>query len=398
MKPIVFLGLATIFLVAKGFLASSLLNVGEFGSYSIGLLWSQIGVILLSFGSITKVQLETTANLENNNRVAVSEDFSKSFSLTISNFFLLSLVVLTVYYFDKEFLAPSLIGLFVGFLQSLFLLFTTLTKSKQDFSFYGTVSLFKALLVISSVSFFGFFAPNYISLFLAEILALSIILIFVLKREFFSTGISLELKKLNTSWYKEFLSLFLVSLSAVAFSSFDRLIGVSKLGTEGIATLGFVALFFSAALMFQSTINSVVFPYMTKINLSHGKLILIKLSVSLSLGVFFLLLLVIVLVNMVFGEFFLTSFEKYSVSFDMAILLAFTAAFKASDFLSNVFLILKKENFITLTRTTLVGLVCLFLFIYGSEVIYFVAAACVVTFLYKVILFFSLWRVYESHT
>ena len=180
MKPIVFLGLATIFLVAKGFLASSLLNVGEFASYSIGLLWSQIGVILLSFGSITKVQLETTANLENNNRVAVSEDFSKSFSLTISNFFLLSLVVLTVYYFDKEFLAPSLIGLFVGFLQSLFLLFTTLTKSKQDFSFYGTVSLFKALLVISSVSFFGFFAPNYISLFLAEILALSIILIFVL--------------------------------------------------------------------------------------------------------------------------------------------------------------------------------------------------------------------------
>jgi O-antigen/teichoic acid export membrane protein len=398
MKPIVFLGLAAIFLVAKGFLASSLLNVDEFASYSIGLLWSQIGVILLSFGSITKVQLETTANLENNNKVAVSEDFSKSFSLIILNFFLLSLVVLTVYYFDKEFLAPSLIGLFVGVLQSLFLLFTTLTKSKQDFSFYGTVSLFKALLAISFVSFFGFFAPNYISLFVAEILALSFILILVLKREFFSTGISLALKKLNTSWYKEFLSLFLVSLSAVAFSSFDRLIGISKLGIDGIATLGFVALFYSAALMFQSTINSIVFPYMTKINLSLGKLSLIKFSVSLSLGIFSLLMLLILVVNYIFGEFFVTSFEKYSISFEMTLLLAFATAFKASDFLSNIFLILKKENLITLLRTTLVAFACLFLFIYGSEVIDYVAAVCLLIFLYTLVLFVSLWRIYESHT
>jgi O-antigen/teichoic acid export membrane protein len=232
---------------------------------------------------------------------------------------------------------------------------------------------------------------------MAEILALLGILTIIFRREFYLPGILLVFKKLNASWYKEYLGLFLVSLSAVAFSSFERLIGVSKLGTEEIATLGFVSLFFSAAMMFQSTVNSIVFPYMTKIYLSHGKLILIKLSAALSLGGGVFLFFSFLFINIVFGELFNSSFEKYSVGYEIFLLMIITVVFKAFDFLSNVYLILKIENFITFTRTALVLLLSIFLYIYGVDLIYFVAASCVVNILYGLFLFLNLWKIYESN-
>lgn len=397
MRPLFLLGFATLIIVTKGFLASFFLNVNEFASYSIGLVWAQVGVILLSFGSITNVQLETTINIEKNNSVSISEDFSKSLSLIISNFFFMSLIVLILYFSNKEFLVPGLIGVFLGALQSFFLLFTTLTKSKQDFNYYGIISLLKSFLVISSISLFGFLMPNYESLFFAEILALLIVLFFVFKKEFYRSDFSLSIKKLNLSWYREYLSLFIVSLSAVAFSSFDRLIAISKLGIEEIATLGFIALFYSAALMFQSTLNSIVFPYMTKINISQGKAGLIKFSAKLTLAILVVFFFIIISVYNFGGDLITNSFNKYSVSFNIVILSALTASLKASDFLSNIFLIIKKENFITMIRIIILVFVCIYLLICGAKVFDFVIALCFAMLLYKAILFVSLWRIYEHH-
>lgn len=367
MKYLIFLGLSSIILVTKGFLASYFLGIEQFAFYGIALVWSQIAVLLLPFGSGIKLQLETAENYMQKNVKRIVEDFSQSITLVFVNFVILTFFCY-VFYFQEKNLVPSFFGVFLGAIQVLFLVLATLSRCKQDLLFFCKVSLAKAILVVTFIGVLGLTFPNFIGLILAEVAAIFIVLAYIYLRDFKRKSLNLRFLTIRLSWYKDNFSLLAFSLSAILISSFDRLIGSEKLDMVDFASLAFLALFFNAAQMFQAMINSIFLPYLTKIVLIKGVKHLIILSCSLSCIMLLVTIILLYGANELGYFYFKALLNKFNIDIYLLSISSIIFALKASDYVSNVFLILKKELKLIYIRIVIVAMASIYLIVYGSTI------------------------------
>lgn len=382
MKYLSLLAISAIISVAKGFIVSYAISKEQFALYSIGLLWSQIAVIILPFGSITKTQLLAVKYLEEKRYNAIIKLFSKNLSFIIVNFFFLIFIASLVYSNNQKMLYPSLIGIVTGLFQAIFLLLITLTKSNQKFRYYSFICLMKSILVIFFVSVISFICKVYYLIYFAEVSALCVVIFFLYKNEFIMDNYKLGFRKFKLKWYKENSSLFIVGISAILFANFDRIVILEKANMSQIATLGFVGLFYGAASMFQATVNSIFFPRAVKINLNENSKKLISTSILYSIFAFLIIFFISICVFHFFETLILNIFSKYEINLEMVYIVLLSLALISSDYLSNVYIILGKEYIITYVRVILSLFCGAYLYLYGEETLDFLKIALIAKILY----------------
>jgi O-antigen/teichoic acid export membrane protein len=360
MKSIAIIAAATLAMATKGFVASAILDITQFASYSVALLWSQISVLVFSAGSVTSLQVSTAKYLQKN--TGISFHYSQAVTLVLVNFLLTSLVVCIVYNFNHQKITPMLLGLIAGSLQLLFLLITTKTKSRLDFLLFAKIMAAKSLLVIGFMLAVASFSQKFYSLLLAEIIAMTAILTIAYFKEFSARNIKLKLIVLKINDYQIHLKYLILSLSTALFLNIDRLIGFEKLTPIEIATFGVVYLGVGLAATAQSVLNSIIFPKLTHEKIEQSQHQVVKTSLrytSIALAVFTLgLCMALPVLKGLFG----TYMDFYGLDGNILYLAMLIMVLRGSDFLSNAFLILDKERILIGIRLmlTAISATCIF--------------------------------------
>ena len=317
---------------------------------------------------------------------SINSHYSETVTLIIVNWILVSAVITLVYKFDNPNLLPSLYGLAIGSLQLLFLVLTTMTKSRLHFGRYSIISMCRALLVVIFVFIAGSLRPTYYSLIIGEAVGLIIILIFTYRWEFMRSCYVLALKPINFGIYRANLTLFVVGLSAVLFAYIERLMGFGRLATGDAAMLGIAAIFFSAALMAQALVNSMFFPYLAKVKLVSGESEVVVLSVYATLVCMTIFFCFYYISLYLFNDLLVEFFGKYNVDHAFFMGLGLICGFKFSDFLSGVYLILGNPRLLILLRLLLVSLISPYFLFYASGIHDFIWATALLNGIYMLVL------------
>ena len=358
-RSLYIVGTASAALAFKGIMASLFLSVPEFASYSIALLWSQMTVLLASAGGHTSLQINTAGYLKNTTYII--ENYSKVISVILINFCLITtLLSLCGLFGSNRFLHISL-GVLVGTLNLLFLVLTTKTKTRLDFSRYGLFMLIKAAGVLSVIGLAGTFLPRFETLLISEAIFIFFLLIYIYWDEFIKRSTKLHAVLAVQSEYRKHRNLFFLAIVSALFLNVDRIIGFEKLQTVEIATFGIIGIGVGISSMAQSVLNSIIFPKLTHKKIEQGqyKVVRSSLKVTFIAATVFTLGLGIVLpvLSIWFGAYL----EAYGLNGNILCLAMLIMVLRGSDFLSNAYLVLNKEKFLIRVRLllTLVSAFCI---------------------------------------
>ena len=360
MKLVAIIAFATLAMAVKGVMASVILDITQFSSYSVALLWSQIAVLVFSAGSLTSLQVSTAKYLQEN--TGISFHYSQAVTLVLANFVLFCLIICTVYNFNQQKITPMLLGLIVGSLQLLFLLITTKTKSRLDFTLFAKIMAAKSFLVISFILAIATLSQKFYSLLVAEIVAMTVILAVIYLREFSARDIKLKLRVPKASDYQIHLKYLVLSLSTALFLNIDRMIGFEKLTPVEISTFGVVYLGVGLSAMAQSVLNSIIFPKLTHEKIEQSQYQVARKSLKHTCIALVVFTCGLCLAMPVARGLFKTYFDYYGLDGNILYLAMFIMVLRSSEFLSNAFLILDKEKVLIGVRLilTAISAICIF--------------------------------------
>ena len=141
--------------------------------------------------------------------------------------------------------------------------------------------------------------------------------------------------------------------------SFERITGYFLLTNAQYAIIAFSAIFVSIGLNIQSMMSSYFFPLMAKRHLDEGNIALIKQ------GTFYTISSILILGSGAFILLFISAntilniFNELSLTNRLLWLIIFLSVLRASDFVTNIFLLLGKQAILVKLRLSIITL-CLF--------------------------------------
>lgn len=346
--PILVFAMAIMF--ARSLLAAKILNVPEFGKYSIGLLISN-GVSMLScFGFYLTIQRDLPV-------IYAKEGHRRGLMMLNQALFLafLSFLLLLPFSFIHIFdVSPLLftVALLNGLGQQIFLVVALHSRSQGRSMRFASDNLIRSVLIFFTIWLSASLTQSSSMTLLFEACVTIFVSTWMYLTLFKNVAIQNKAKVIwNTSirtlskvkWV-ETLTLLGISMVGFAASNTDRWVAAENLSHDGYAMYAFGGVILILAQSLQSVIGVSFFPYIAKLYGLESKnkagRISLKFSLSAIIGGLLLSLIAEPAVNMGIAFFF----PKYKDVTSYVGFFLVIASFRASDFLSGFLIVDGRER------------------------------------------------------
>jgi len=363
----------------KVVLLSKVLPLLEFSLYGQALLWSFLVSAVGPLGSNIAIQTRAVGYLKQGNVTRLGYLCVQSLCSTIIFSCFLTILIGGSYFlnylsFDR--MISAVLGVFLGLIQTFFLVKTTVIRSSFDFNRYARLCASRGFLI---------FICYLITLTLDLVGRYAFFILIDIAVTWFLIGSAKLPIQINLSgkilWrfsiikhLKKSLSLTFFVLSSFVLINFERIFGYFILSETEYVVIVFAGIFFSVSANIQSIANSYIFPMMAMNYIKNGQGALITQGTLYTLASLISLSLIGTLTFIISVDLLIDFFENIPLTRILILFIAILSALRVSDFLSNVFLLLNKERTLIYIRLSacLIGLVYV-LFNIGSIDLIFVA-------------------------
>ena len=291
----------------------------------------------------------------------------------------------------------SVLGVFLGFAQSIFLVKTTVIRCNLEFDRYARLSLLRGfitfILYICVLSIF-----NSFTIFVVIDIAVTLALVR-------NTKLPIPLKWSTKAFWKFNMishlrknrNLIFFVLSTFLLISYERILGYIFLNDYEYAVIAFAGIFFSVSANIQSIANSYIFPMMAVTLSENGQRALVNQGVFYTVITLLILGLIGSLVVAFSADLVINFFENIPLTISIIWGIAILSVLRISDFLTNIFLLLHKENTIIRIRifVLIFGLIYILFYRAVTDLIFIASLS---TFLIYILMLIILIKQMRSHT
>ena len=355
-------------MLIRTLLAARILDVPEFGLFSVGMLVSNSFCMLGCFGFYLKLQRELPMLIAKGRHVRGGMALHQTLALTVLGFvIILPLSLAGLFSVLPVFFAISLLN---GFSQQTFLIVTLQSRSEGRAMRFAIENLIRSIAVLAIIMLSGTVYRTAACMLLAESVVTFAVAAWVyggmcgiwsIKRKALWMG---GAKGLSSVRWQAPLMLMASGVLAFIMLNGDRWIAASLLSRDAFALYAFAGVILISAQSLQSVINVSIFPELAKTYALFGctstarkairySLIGLLVSINIAVPVFFLASLII--------ENF---YPAYLPTQEFLSLFLLIASFRVSDFLSSFLIITGQERLLLLINIISIGSVCIVGFAY----------------------------------
>lgn len=346
-------------MLMRTLLVARILDLPEFGLFSIGMLISNSFCMVGCLGFYLILQRDLPMLLAKNRCIRANIALHQAIALALIIFIILLPVAFVE--FGNVTASFLMVSIFNGLSQQIFLVVTLKSRSEGRSMKFAVDNLMRSIGVILVVLVGGSIARTAISMLLLEALVTIAMAVWLYKSIIKDEVISAKIQCLatirsliNIKWSDPIILMATSALSFVLING-DRWLAATLLSRDAFAIYTFAGIILIVAQSAQSLINVSVFPALAKSYSINGAEYAAKKVVKLSLRVLLFLLICIFPAKFLAEYVINLAYPQYGRVNEFAILFFYVAALRLSDFFSSYLIIAGCEKYLFIVNSVSVA-------------------------------------------